>query len=189
MQYLKDSVRKNIYSAAIEEFKTFGYQDASIRNIATNAGISLGNIYRYYKNKEDLYISVIQPLVDSVKEFVENKYFVEGDSMQTVAENILDFLVEHDDEIIILRRGNTKYYKQFSEYLDNVTAEKIEYIMRDSLEQSKIKNPDLTKIIARSFLHCMFDILGSTKDKETRKVYVHEIITFYFGNLETRFGK
>ena len=169
MQYLKDSVRKNIYSAAIEEFKTFGYQDASIRNIATNAGISLGNIYRYYKNKEDLYIAVIQPLVDSVKEFVENKYFVEGDSMQTVAENILDFLVEHDDEIIILRRGNTKYYKQFSEYLDNVTAEKIEYIMRDSLEQSKIKN--------------------STKDKETRKVYVHEIITFYFGNLETRFGK
>ena len=93
MQYLKDSVRKNIYSAAIEEFKTFGYQDASIRNIATNAGISLGNIYRYYKNKEDLYIAVIQPLVDSVKEFVENKYFVEGDSMQTVAENILDFLV------------------------------------------------------------------------------------------------
>ena len=34
MQYLKDKVRERIYDAAVTEFKTYGYQDASIRNIA-----------------------------------------------------------------------------------------------------------------------------------------------------------
>ncbi len=188
MQYLKDTVRERIYDAAVTEFKTYGYQDASIRNIANNAGISLGNIYRYYQNKEALYIAVVQPLIDSVKEFVEKKYFIVGDSLQTVAENLLEFMVEHDDEIVILRRGNTQYYKQFSQYLEGVTANKIETLMNDGFGRSKIKNPDLTMIIARSFLHCLFDVLGSTKDKAMRKTYVEEIITFYFGHLATRFG-
>lgn len=188
MQYLKDKVREKIYNAAVEEFKNFGYQDASIRNIANNAGISLGNIYRYYANKEALYIAVVQPLIDSVKVFVEQKYFVVGDSLQTIAENALEFMVEHADEIVILRRGNTQYYKQFSEYLESVTAEKIKMIMDEGTAEAKIKNPDLTYIIARSFLHCLFDIIDGTKDNDLRKEYVKEIITFYFGHLNTRFG-
>ena len=133
-------------------------------------------------------VAVVQPLIDSVKEFVENKYFIVGDSLQTVAENLLEFMVVHDDEIVILRRGNTQYYKQFSQYLEGVTANKIETLMNDGFGRSKIKNPDLTMIIARSFLHCLFDVLGSTKDKAMRKTYVEEIITFYFGHLATRFG-
>ena len=114
MQYLKETVREKIYAAAIEEFKTFGYQEASIRNIANNAGISLGNIYRYYQNKESLYIAVVQPLMESVKEFVDTKFFVDGSSLKEVAANVVDFMDKHDDEIVILRRGNTDYYRNFA---------------------------------------------------------------------------
>ena len=187
MQYLKDNVRQKIYKAAVEEFKTRGYQDASIRDIAKNAGISLGNIYRYYDNKEALYIAIIQPLIDSVKEFAQEKYFIAGDDLHSVSEKLSDFMVEHDDEIVILRRGNTAYYRQFSKYLEDVTAQKIASIMRD--ENEAIKNPDLTNIISRSFLHCLFDIICSTTDKEKRREFVEEVITFYFGHIDTRFKK
>lgn len=187
MQYLKDTVRDKIYAAAVEEFKAFGYQEASIRNIATTAGISLGNIYRYYQNKEALYIAVVQPLMESVKKFVETKFFVDGASLKEVAAYVVEFMDEHDDEIVILRRGNTDYYRTFADFLEKATAARInEGIAR--YDQSKVKNPHLATIIARAFLHCLFDIIYGVKDKELRTEYVEEIMIFYFGNLDTRLG-
>ena len=188
MQYLKDTVREKIYAAAIEEFKTFGYQEASIRNIANNAGISLGNIYRYYQNKESLYIAVVQPLMESVKEFVDTKFFVDGSSLKEVATNVVEFMDKHDDEIVILRRGNTDYYRKFAEFLEKATASRIEQGMHTAEKQGKIKNPQLATIIARAFLHCLFDIVYNTKDNATRTEYVEEVLVFYFGHLDTRLG-
>ncbi|MBR2372301.1 MAG: TetR/AcrR family transcriptional regulator [Clostridia bacterium] len=188
MQYLKDTVRDKIYAAAVEEFKTFGYQEASIRNIANNAGISLGNIYRYYQNKEALYIAVVQPLMESVKEFVQTKFFVDGASLKEVAGYVVEFMDQHDDEIVILRRGNTDYYRTFSEFLEKATASRIEQGMHAGREDYKVKNPQLANIIARAFLHCLFDIIYSIKDKAVRTEYVEEVMIFYFGHLDTRLG-
>lgn len=187
MQYLKDTVREKIYAAAIEEFKNCGYQEASIRNIATNAGISLGNIYRYYQNKEALYIAVVQPLMESVKEFVQTKFFIDGASLKEVAGYVVEFMDQHDDEIVILRRGNTDYYRTFSEFLEKATATHINEGI-EKRNQAKVKNPQLATIIARSFLHCLFDIIYSIKDKQLRTEYVEEVMIFYFGHLDTRLG-
>ena len=55
MQYLKTDVRNRILESAEEEFRQNGYLNASIRTIAENAGISLGNVYRYFSNKEALW--------------------------------------------------------------------------------------------------------------------------------------
>ena len=61
MQILKDEVKKSIRQAALSEFKKHGYMKASIRQIADAAGITPGNIYRYFKSKDDLFDELIQP--------------------------------------------------------------------------------------------------------------------------------
>ena len=48
MQYLKKEIKDRILASAVDEFKEHGFANASIRNIANNAEISLGNIYRYF---------------------------------------------------------------------------------------------------------------------------------------------
>lgn len=53
-QKLKDETRTKIIEAAKKEFLEKGYEDASMRNIAASAGITVGNIYRYFENKEEL---------------------------------------------------------------------------------------------------------------------------------------
>lgn len=63
MQVLKDELRQNIRDAAVETFKEKGYRAASMREIATKADMSVGNLYRYYKNKEELFGYIVQPLV------------------------------------------------------------------------------------------------------------------------------
>ncbi len=51
--------RKKIIDAAMAVFSTKGYAKASIREIAKAAGISVGGVYLYFRNKEELYKSLI----------------------------------------------------------------------------------------------------------------------------------
>lgn len=52
--------RKRIIKAAMDVFSKRGYAKASIREIAKVAGISVGGVYLYFKNKEELYKSIIK---------------------------------------------------------------------------------------------------------------------------------
>lgn len=58
MQTLKDEVRNEIINRALEIFLRDGYLKASVRAIAKSAGISVSNLYNYYKNKEDIFYSI-----------------------------------------------------------------------------------------------------------------------------------
>jgi len=64
MPKLKDQVvRRNqetIEDAALRLFIRQGYFGTSIRDIAAEAGVSIGNIYNYYPNKEALYVSLVR---------------------------------------------------------------------------------------------------------------------------------
>jgi AcrR family transcriptional regulator len=51
--------RKKIIDAAMDVFSRKGYAAANIREIAKTAGISVGGVYVYFKNKEELYKSII----------------------------------------------------------------------------------------------------------------------------------
>ena len=66
MQYLKDNVKDNIIRAALNEFSEKGYRDSSMRVIAKNANIVMGNIYRYFDNKEALFINTVGPVYDRI---------------------------------------------------------------------------------------------------------------------------
>ena len=49
-----------IENAALRVFTRQGYHGTSVREIADEAGISLGNIYNYYKTKEQIFESMVQ---------------------------------------------------------------------------------------------------------------------------------
>ncbi|MGM0418929.1 MAG: TetR/AcrR family transcriptional regulator [Thermodesulfobacteriota bacterium] len=53
--------RGKIISAAKELFAEKGYSATSIREIAKKSGLSLGNFYNYFKNKEELFKQTIDP--------------------------------------------------------------------------------------------------------------------------------
>jgi len=59
-QVLKEEIRQNILRAAASEFLEHGYQGSSMRNIARAAGITAGNLYRYYESKDSLYEAIIR---------------------------------------------------------------------------------------------------------------------------------
>jgi AcrR family transcriptional regulator len=55
----KDARRQRILRAAEAAFSSCGYHDASVTEIAQNAGFAAGTIYLYFEDKADLYGSLI----------------------------------------------------------------------------------------------------------------------------------
>jgi len=59
-----------LFEAALAEFTATGYEQASINIILKNAGMSKGQFYYHFKNKEDLYLSLIGILIARKQEFL-----------------------------------------------------------------------------------------------------------------------
>ena len=153
MQYLKREIKERILAAAIEEFKEHGYANASIRNIANNAEISLGNIYRYFANKEALYFAVINPFMESVKQSIESEFTFVDKTMKEVSEVLVKFLMQYSDELLIIRKGNSVHYETFVNYIIGVISSKIREMMESSFPEidEKIKIPSFITPLRKAF--------------------------------------
>ena len=189
MQYLKREIRDRILAAAVDEFKEHGFANASIRNIANNAEVSLGNIYRYFANKEALYLAVINPFMESVKQSIEHDFVFKDKSMKEVSIVFVRFLMQYSDELLIIRKGNSVHYETFVNYITGVISDKIREMMEGSFPEidEKIKNPEFYNAIAEGFLNSLFKILRNEDSPEVQERNARELITFYFGHMKDRF--
>ena len=86
--------KKRIIDAAMGVFSRHGYTKANIREIAKTAGISVGGVYLYFKNKEELYKSLIN---DRMLDFGSKIEMVAGQTKSaTVAlSNFLRLYIEN----------------------------------------------------------------------------------------------
>jgi len=69
-QILKEEVRVRIENAAINQLIKNGMHKTNMRDIAKEAGITPGNLYRYYASKDQLIISITSPIVDGLNRVV-----------------------------------------------------------------------------------------------------------------------
>jgi AcrR family transcriptional regulator len=65
-EMLRQFMESTIATAAKEVFAEWGYQRATLEEIAQHAGMSKATIYLYYKNKDDLFLHVVEELVTTV---------------------------------------------------------------------------------------------------------------------------
>jgi AcrR family transcriptional regulator len=55
-----EETRKKIIDTAIKIFREFGYSESSIKKIAESLGLKNSSVYRYFKNKKDLFNFIIK---------------------------------------------------------------------------------------------------------------------------------
>ena len=61
------SLDDGIIQAAYSEFLAYGFQKASLHKIAEKAGVTTGAIYTRYKNKDDLFASLLQDFLETMR--------------------------------------------------------------------------------------------------------------------------
>lgn len=83
--------KKRIIDAAIAVFSAKGYAKANIREIAKSAGISVGGVYLYFKNKEELY----KNLVNDWRRDIGSKSETAVANAESASEALSNFLKMH----------------------------------------------------------------------------------------------
>ena len=68
MQYPKDDIQKEILKAAEKVFLENGFPKASMREIAQEAQVGLSNIYNYFKSKDDIFCTVVRPVISAFED-------------------------------------------------------------------------------------------------------------------------
>lgn len=180
MQFLKKDIRQRIINAAAQEFRQFGYANASIRNIAHTAEISLGNIYRYFSNKEALYLAILNPLSQICSAFISTQF--DFDNVVSTSKKIVEFEVANDDHLSIVKQGSSEHFQLFLVELKTSLANKItEYLISKGKTQVA---QQLVSSISSSYLYGLFPLF----DGEIEDIYfkVEQFTVFYFQLLTER---
>lgn len=195
MQVLKEEMRNRIFGAAIKEFSEKGFSRASMREIARGAGMTVGNLYRYFRDKEDLFYSVISPAYDSLMELVrasieQVKYRLDNSFFEFLSEQILKISKEHKNELLVLFEGSagTKYERA----KEDMTVLVENFLRENLLRRLKEKNVDiedeyLFRVIAVGFVEGMSMIAKKYENDNMLKKVSAQFITFYFNDAAGRF--
>ncbi|OHD56584.1 MAG: hypothetical protein A2Y33_03550 [Spirochaetes bacterium GWF1_51_8] len=144
-----DNKRELILQTAIDILNHQNYQNMTTSEIARKAGIAEGTIYRYFENKRDLFIEVLQYISKRMAEF-----FIDGVSPDADLKSNLrvlgdNFYIRHAEASGLYKI----LYKAFSEVEDDDIREAlgsiylksggiIKGILQQSLGISKIEIPE-----------------------------------------------
>ena len=99
-------MRSRIQSVALDLFDRQGFENVSVEEIAQAAGCSVGNIYHYFKSKDELVIHATE-LVDVAYARLEPMYL--ADDSRSGAEKLLDFV----GQSLRISAADTFLYKCF----------------------------------------------------------------------------
>ena len=76
MNHADPETIKNINKAGLEEFLNKGFEGASLRNIARNAGVTTGAFYGYYPGKEALFDMIVKDAYEGIKAIFSDQWIV-----------------------------------------------------------------------------------------------------------------
>lgn len=188
-------VSERLLNCAKKEFLLHGFQDASIRQIATSAETSPRAIYTRFADKEALFDAIVKKSADEfirIHEKSIREYWTEQNSTTDIAKNsssvytdLIDYAYEHMDEFtLILKKSAGTSYANFAE--DLATADFL--TISSHTKDLDFPNIDvmfqLIKHLTSSFYTRMFDPLFLDMTKEEAHFYVEKMCTFYNGGVK-----
>lgn len=88
------NTKDKIIASALKHFLIDGFENTSMRVVASESDIKKSSLYYHFKNKEDLFISCIKYLLDSIEHHIQNslKNLEDPkDRLQTIFSSIIEF--------------------------------------------------------------------------------------------------
>ena len=131
---LQNKKKQHLLDAAIRVFANKGFDDASMREIAAEAGLTTGAIYHHYKNKDDLFYDAVKEaayFVHKLSERNEDSELKSNEAMfKEIRDNVRDRMSkEVEQRLLILLaayamskggRIQEKYKQDYTEIIQRV---------------------------------------------------------------------
>lgn len=160
MQKKNDTTKLKIKDSAKQLFSVMSYKDASMRDVAKMSNMTVGNIYRYYENKEVLFEDIVGEayeklkklikITDLAQKFIKNKIGINEKNVYKnskfkahMIDKIAEFVTEYRAELYILMHNS-----EGSKY--ETTTEQIEKMVKETIV-SVIPNIDTDRVSVYTF--------------------------------------
>jgi AcrR family transcriptional regulator len=82
MTKIIDRLEEKVNESAFSLFAKKGYSGVTMKMVAEDVGISVGTLYNYYSNKQDLFISVFKKVFDQIYVTLESMIGKNTDSYE-----------------------------------------------------------------------------------------------------------
>ena len=120
-----------ILRAAIKVFSRSGFFNSKVADVAREAGVADGTVYLYFKNKDDILVSIFNHVMDEALALGRKRLEKISDPVEKLKQIVqahLDLLGRDRDLAVVFQvelRSSTKFMEQFSatkvtEYLDQI---------------------------------------------------------------------
>ena len=168
MQIKKGDNKEKIKESAKEIFFAVPYKDASMRDVAAKSNMTVGNIYRYYENKEVLFDDILKSTHDGVVKLIK------------VSDLVKIFIKKKTttDESVVIKSSRFKTFLM-NTILKIVTNHSVElYILLTNCEGSKYEGTKrkIAEMIKETIIK---RVDGMTEDRADTYAYL-TITTFSY---------
>ena len=181
---LSDEKKQIIIDSGIEEFAKEGFVGANLARIAKGAGVSVGVIYKYYKDKEDLFLACVRYGLNDLTEALKEVAF-KSDDVEESIRAVVKILIKHSKNNVFINMmyneitsgGAKQFATTLAEEIEGISALVYTDLIRKSIAEGHCK-ADLNPASAAFFLDNLFMMLQFSYScdyyKERMKLYLGE---------------
>jgi AcrR family transcriptional regulator len=172
-QFLKEEIRKRIIESAIKEFSEKGYDKASIKNIAKGANVAVGNLYRYFENKESLLKEVVKPVFGELVQMINTENVLENidykNYIYDTLNRFLDLYIANKSIFFVVIDGcrGTKMGNIIEGFID-MLADNIHKLVSKFNTGSFINKYEFSYALAVAVVQGTISILRNSKDEDVK---------------------
>ncbi len=176
--------RDRIISVATREFALKGFENANINDIAKKSEISVGSLYKYFANKQDLFLTIVGYNIASMEKLLIELSQSDQDILLKV-EQILRTVQKFSKENELITRfynvmtgeSNPRFAAHFADAMESMTA-RIYYL---AIEQGK-KAGEVRTDIDSAFAAYLLDNMFMSLQFSYACDYYKERLKIYCGN-------
>lgn len=193
-QYKKDTVKESIDAASLHVFSNKGYQAAKIADISACSGVSVGNIYRYYKNKDEIFYSVVpESFPDQLLGVIRDKISAAKDNydagsrqFEDLTEDFFRFMLANQKKILIVLAGSkgTKYAGMRSQLAKSLlSAVKSIYEEKYTAYISRYGTDEMLYLIYENLINAYGYVLGLSCTEKEMVNLIKQINLYHFSGI------
>jgi len=189
MQYQKEDIKKRILDAALFEFEKEGYYKASVLRIATRSKVAIGNLYRYFKGKSELFDALVGIAAAEIEGFIRTSYQENiqglesaGQAEKKLRDGIVYLFETYGREfLLLLDRSQGSAYNEYGVKL----CREICHLWKEAFVKGGAEDAFILELIAEGFVGGLIKIFRIAKPEE-RGEKVDKLFMFYFHNINCR---
>lgn len=138
----KEEMRRAILAAAQAELASVGFEKTTLANVATRAGTSIGNVYKYFSGKEELFAAAVpdgiavefaqllRARASSVGATRDPSALAVEHPYRLISKELMSFAIAHRDRALFLldRAEGTAHAHYFDERVNDLAKIALDHL-------------------------------------------------------------